>query len=224
MIAQELVFTPFSTPRIKFHLIRTHFRALIAGHEGPGAKDLKALLQHFYGRHPNWQILPYLTENLARIDSKEVFETVLATEKLEDSDKEEFRNSGRLKQRSSDAELMKLVHKRLDGFPQRLTKPESKWLLETWDSIYILLLYAAVLEARWPGKKRAEKKVKAFIKFMMEEIKCMFLNVFGITFGWFSGHPGTRLLDPLRSRKLFTKLGNVNRAKVLHQKSIAVTI
>ncbi len=161
--------------------------------------DLRALLHHFYGKHLNWQILPYLTENLARIQAPEVIETVLATEKLEDSDKEEFLNNDVLRQKSPESALMQLVHKRLDGFPERMASPDSKWLLETWETIYILVLYMALLEARWPGTQRAEKKVKAFIKFMMEEIKCMFLNVFGIAFGWFSGHPRARLLNPLRS-------------------------
>jgi hypothetical protein len=192
----------------------SHLRALFSGINSSSIQDLAAFLDHFDGNRLNWQILPYLLENLSLIMRHEipteVIETVAAVESLGDIDREYYQRTGTLRQRSPPQHLLTAAENTIRQFRSSMEKG-GREILELREAIYVCILKAAQLQFYWPSRNEAFTKFKEMARFMDEELHCMMITVLKILWLWFSADPEAALFGPLQkgSPHLITKANNI---------------
>lgn len=174
-------------------------RTLLAGKAEPVHQDLRMLLRDFRGNRLNWHIRPYLDENheaiLRHERGQEIFETVLATEKLSALNGPGFLASGRMSFSLSEAELHAAASRHISDYARLLSNGWADELEHRWLFVHTLLLKLALLELREPGRASAKRKFGEFVQFMAEEVGAISLFHVALAAERFKGGRRAALLD-----------------------------
>jgi len=192
----------------------SYIRGLFKNQDSQAHQDIAKLLIHF---HPklNWQVIPYLMENAESIvrgeHGQEIFETILAVERMEEVDIECLRQSGRLRILSDGNESLNRAANRLSYTARHFTNGLHLTILERWEALYVALLFATLEQIHKPGAERAPKKLKELVKFMDREIHSIFLEFLFIAWDWFNNGKQTSIFNKLQKNapNLLAKVRNI---------------
>jgi hypothetical protein len=180
----------------------SHLRALFGGRDTGPTQDLWELLRQFRGNRLNWQVTPYLMENAGAIaegrNSQDIFETVLATEKVEAIDAEHFIATGQIRLQINEAELINKAVTELSQFVRLLNNGLLGVINGRFETFYVSLLFIALQQIRLPGREFASKKLKSVVKFMDQEMHVLLTDILGIACEWFTGGKRVAILNRLQ--------------------------
>jgi len=179
----------------------SYIRGVFKNQHSQVHQDIGKLLIHF---HPklNWQVNPYLMENADSIvrgeHDHEIFETILAIERIGEIDIECLRQSGRLRLSSDGSDSLNRAAHRLSYTARHFTNGLHLTILERWEALYVALLFATLEQIQKPGVERAPKKLKELVKFMNREIHSIFLEFLFIAWDWFNNGGHTSIFSKLQ--------------------------
>ena len=166
-------------------------RALFAGREMGPTNDLRELLRNFRGNRLNWHVIPYLMENAEAIaageNSQDIFETILATEKVQGLDAEHFIAEGEIRLKIDETELVNRAAAELSNFARQLNNGLKNEFIQRWEVVYVTLLFMTLLQIKMPAKVLAAKKLRALVEFMDCELHAMLVEILNIALEWFVG-------------------------------------
>ncbi len=191
-------------------------RTLFAGKTQPVHQDLKMLLRDFRGNRLNWHIRAYLDENydaiLRQQRDREIYETVLATEKLSALNEQEFLASGRMSFTHSETDLQAAASQHISDYARMLSNGWADELEQRWLYVHTLLLKLLLLELGAPRRANANRKLKEFVRFMDEEVGAISLFHIVLAGEKFNGGRRAALLDHFTggAKNLIARARNVS--------------
>ncbi len=194
----------------------SYLRGLLENRDTTAHRDLKNLLLHVYPHKLNWQVVPYLSENADAIvtgkHDKAIFETILAAERLDNVDVEHLRRTGEFRVLDDENHAVSRAAKRLSDTARHFTNGTRDTFQGRWEAMYVTVMFMALEQIQRPGADRAPKKLKALIKFMDEELHCLFLEFLFVAWDWFTGGKQTSIFSKLQRNapKLLAKAQNIS--------------
>ncbi|RYD85435.1 MAG: hypothetical protein EOP84_02535 [Verrucomicrobiaceae bacterium] len=192
-------------------------RSLFSGRNSANVESLRRFMEAFQGNRINWDIRPYLHKNaealLAGEREREIFETVLASEQFASLDKPSFLDRGIIQTLDSLDHLRARAGAEIAQFLSRLqTDGWTEVIARRRQPLYASVLFIALLEQRYPGRKNALRKLKLLIEFMDSELSALFQAVLWIGWRWFDGDPRVGIFSKLQpqGKDLVKEAGNIS--------------
>jgi hypothetical protein len=126
---------------------------------------------------------------------REIYETVLATEKLSALNGPAFLASGRMSFTLAEAELHAAASRHISDYARLLSNGWAAELEHRWLFVHTLLLKLALLDMHDPGRGSAKHKLGEFVRFMDEEVGAISLFHVVLAAERFKGGRRAALLD-----------------------------
>jgi hypothetical protein len=144
--------------------------------------------------------------------AQEVFETVLATERLVDLDRSKFISSGEIAQQSAPEELQRRTKKHIDGFTKMMLDGWDGEMQRRWSAIHALVLKTALIHIERPQRQNAVVNFKSLVRFMDEELHAIFHAILAVAWDWFTGGSRSGILHPLQrgTSKIVSRARNIS--------------
>jgi len=180
----------------------SYLRRMFAGHEADVIHDMRKLLLHFHPHKLNWQVVPYLMENIESIaqakNSQVLFETILAAEKLSIVDVEHLRLTGEIRLKVGSSDPIPLVAKRLSDTARHYANGLDTTIIERWETFYVTVLFMSLQQIQRPNVQHAPTKLKSVIKFMDKEFHALMLDLLVMAWDLFNGGKQTSIFKSLQ--------------------------
>ena len=194
----------------------SYVRKLFQNRGDEFSQDLHQVLLHFSSGDLNWQILPYLNENFDKIrrglNDRDIFETVLAVEKLGMIDIPYLRAEGKIRESVGATDPLPSVVKLLSHAARHFTGGLSTEIVERWELMYVAVLFMALQQAAMLGRQLASRKFRALVEFMDVSLHMIATELLIIAWDWFSGGENTLIFNELQinATELLAKAQNIS--------------
>ncbi len=184
----------------------SYLRAMVEGSAVEVVQVFQQVLRQMAGRRFNWDLMPFFSERSADLQSGEskalegIWRTVLAAERFATCDMERFAETGEIKPRLREQEIVAKAQEQLSLWDSMLKAGIACSLREQHRLFYLMALKVALLEHQHPGRSEAERKMTAFITFLQKDVSAMFLNMLWAAGRYFQDGGGFRPFSKLASR------------------------